>query len=653
MEDYHPISDQAIKETVRIDGQNKVQSFLNDPTFLTAYIGKPDIKTAERYGVKFLRKMETYSNDEGLNMPEIVSDGDTFFFFLFGLGPGLDIGSILKKFKPTVLVIIEPNLENIYRSLSSDDWQEFVDWQRNEDTMPFLLIDDTVTVTIGSIQKIIRDFSSAQYGNNPYFTFSETDYADAVLEGICNSGMLFGLGFFFDETLMMKNSYLNLEGRDRKIFTRTYEPNVSSPTFVVGAGPSLDADLEFVKKYSDQAIIISTGTAIRSLLMNGITPDFHVELENIHVYSSVVELSKKFDLSSICLLVPTTIDPHIIKFFEHVVYYYRGNLSPHPLLCPKPDHMLCDPAPLVVNASFSLAIDIGALDIFLIGTDFGSRGAGSDHAKDNVLYTENAIVGYIREYDTEIPANFSGHFFASDDFIVGLKTMTNTIFLHAHDRNIYNCSDGARVEGATPIRSAEVQLTGSVKTKTQDIKTIHERFATSTAEQFAERWNDQELRKGINVFCDYALKILGNPNAYSDTLYFSAFLTLTRRAPKHQRSGFHRPIEECVATLFRGTLVMMLAYIRYYLNVDGNQAVKNKLREKIADEMTNVIESMCSDAMEMLDNPTDVPPAKEEGEWNAADFVQEANYTWGKTLRNAECPCGSGKRYKHCHGNDV
>jgi len=315
--------------------------------------------------------------------------------------------------------------------------------------------------------------------------------------------------------------------------------------------------------------------------------------------------------------------------------------------------MLCDPAPLVVNASFSLAIDIGALDIFLIGTDFGSRGAGSDHAKDNVLYTENAIVGYIREYDAEIPANFSGHFFASDDFIVGLKIMTNTIFLHAHDRNIYNCSDGARVEGATPIRSAEVQLTGSVKTKTQDIKIIHERFATSTAEQFAKRWNDQELRKGIKQFCDYALKILGNPDAYSDTLYFSAFLTLTRRAPKHQRSGYHRPIDECVATLFRGTLVMMLAYIRYYLYVDGNQAVKNKLRKKIADEMTNVIESMRSDAMEILDNPADVPPAKEEGEWNAADFVQEANYTWGKTLRNAECPCGSGKRYKHCHGNDA
>jgi preprotein translocase subunit SecA len=24
--------------------------------------------------------------------------------------------------------------------------------------------------------------------------------------------------------------------------------------------------------------------------------------------------------------------------------------------------------------------------------------------------------------------------------------------------------------------------------------------------------------------------------------------------------------------------------------------------------------------------------------------------TWGKTPRNALCPCGSGKKYKHCHG---
>src|SRR5262249_40219984 len=24
--------------------------------------------------------------------------------------------------------------------------------------------------------------------------------------------------------------------------------------------------------------------------------------------------------------------------------------------------------------------------------------------------------------------------------------------------------------------------------------------------------------------------------------------------------------------------------------------------------------------------------------------------TWGKVARNAPCPCGSGKKFKHCHG---
>jgi preprotein translocase subunit SecA len=24
--------------------------------------------------------------------------------------------------------------------------------------------------------------------------------------------------------------------------------------------------------------------------------------------------------------------------------------------------------------------------------------------------------------------------------------------------------------------------------------------------------------------------------------------------------------------------------------------------------------------------------------------------TWGKVGRNEDCPCGSGKKFKHCHG---
>ena len=39
--------------------------------------------------------------------------------------------------------------------------------------------------------------------------------------------------------------------------------------------------------------------------------------------------------------------------------------------------------------------------------------------------------------------------------------------------------------------------------------------------------------------------------------------------------------------------------------------------------------------------------------WHAAraDVIDpEDPTTWGKVGRNSACPCGSGKKYKHCHG---
>ncbi len=31
-------------------------------------------------------------------------------------------------------------------------------------------------------------------------------------------------------------------------------------------------------------------------------------------------------------------------------------------------------------------------------------------------------------------------------------------------------------------------------------------------------------------------------------------------------------------------------------------------------------------------------------------FVEDDPSTWGNPSRNDPCPCGSGKKFKHCHG---
>jgi preprotein translocase subunit SecA len=58
-------------------------------------------------------------------------------------------------------------------------------------------------------------------------------------------------------------------------------------------------------------------------------------------------------------------------------------------------------------------------------------------------------------------------------------------------------------------------------------------------------------------------------------------------------------------------------------------------------------------------HPSHINPDTGENEFNAVSFgADEANEprdpnnptTWGKVGRNEPCPCGSGKKYKHCHG---
>ncbi len=43
-------------------------------------------------------------------------------------------------------------------------------------------------------------------------------------------------------------------------------------------------------------------------------------------------------------------------------------------------------------------------------------------------------------------------------------------------------------------------------------------------------------------------------------------------------------------------------------------------------------------------------PRRLAGSASAAAFVADDPSTWGKVARNAPCPCGSGKKYKQCHG---
>jgi preprotein translocase subunit SecA len=50
------------------------------------------------------------------------------------------------------------------------------------------------------------------------------------------------------------------------------------------------------------------------------------------------------------------------------------------------------------------------------------------------------------------------------------------------------------------------------------------------------------------------------------------------------------------------------------------------------------------------DAPFALPPQARPARRGAAAVDPADPATWGRVSRNAPCPCGSGRKYKHCHG---
>jgi preprotein translocase subunit SecA len=80
--------------------------------------------------------------------------------------------------------------------------------------------------------------------------------------------------------------------------------------------------------------------------------------------------------------------------------------------------------------------------------------------------------------------------------------------------------------------------------------------------------------------------------------------------------------------------VMRVQVVRNDTSAPSLQALKNVTMTSAEDVAPSSLAGQAEGAP---------PPAKQGTVVNSAD-------DWSKTPRNAPCPCGSGKKYKQCHG---
>ncbi|MCH7935627.1 MAG: DUF115 domain-containing protein [Proteobacteria bacterium] len=601
---------------------------------------------------RFLDRIITRAEEAGIAFTTGPSTRQSYFLVILGTGLGQHIDELIEATDCQVLVIADHSLEFLFHSLEVYDWHRILDTFANTKTPVLFIIEGDPAQLSKKIWTAIRNANPISIDGFTCFIHDRSPAIMGAIDGIVQnmSMILFGLGFFYDESLMIRNAYGNLCDGKAKIYRRPDNQRLDVPVFVIATGPSLDEAMPFLKENADKAVIVSSGSAIRSLVVNGIMPDFQVETENISVFPVIVQAAEECDISSICLITASTVDQSIIPYFENSVYFFRAGLSTYPLFCESEQNSLQSPDPTVVNASLSFAIEAGFKDIYLFGVDMGGRESGSHHSKDSYHYTDGAIVVESDlTFDIPVEGNFGGKFVTSKGLYAARYGLSQTMIENQSRHRFFNCSDGARIDGAEPRRMDTVSLPAIKDGKEKTVWDLISGFPVYSRQQFEAAWDEDKFMAAIDAFIDKILAAINNAENIEDKAYLTELMTLmpilgTTLGPLSNR------IENAVMMMFRGTIIMLVGALEYYLNRVTAPEKMPLMKDIVREELVTAVNGLRQAAKEILSNAAEVPDPAGTGDIGVKNLIPEVPHTWGTVGRNEPCPCGSGRKFKHCHG---
>ncbi|MCL2293697.1 MAG: DUF115 domain-containing protein [Spirochaetes bacterium] len=190
-------------------------------------------------------------------------------------------------------------------------------------------------------------------------------------------------------------------------------PKAKQKAAIVGAGTSLEMQLNHLKESVEDTLIFASDTAAGYLLLNGITPDYIISIDCQHItYNHLTG----YDLKDIPVIIELGSPLFLSRYFKNRIYVTSGN----PLSCLIASvwryFQYVDTAGGNVSyAGLSIASSIGINEITLYGVDY-SYIKYKPYARDTFIYK----------------------YFNKDS--IKTNSLENSIYSFSSDSNLYECS---------------------------------------------------------------------------------------------------------------------------------------------------------------------------------------------------------------------
>lgn len=528
------------------------------------------------------------TNDFLTNRKRRLKDIKKFIFM--GTLLGRHIPRIARKIDAKIYLVLERNLEIFRLSLFTVDYTILAE----NDGVIFSIMDDAKKLeqkvikflNIGSLENYILKFSTTN--------INVGEYIDTILKTLAildpttydyNRRMYVHLN---RSTKYVKDGYKILLFNKLKNDFNFFK---NIPILYLAAGPSLDENIDWIKKNQNKFFIVTIGAAYKKLLANNIRIDIISSLDESHFLSTMQfddESVSKISKDTIILSGNMTNEGVLKKFNQENLFLFELYKSLNK------DNIFFS-GYSIGEITLDILLHFNAKDIYLIGLDLAlNQETGESHAKGSDSITSSLKLDEEQSRDTfsqldsliQTKGNHSEVVFTTPLFFSSIQSANGKLMKKEEDVNVYNMSlHGAYFENTIPVKQNEIN-TENLKDIDFESKTFLSNITKYSIKELSEE-SKKEIKNEIIFLENEVLKKV-NDISKKDYKNFTPLFQDVMEIPFIINDSMYKSFFQIIVGHFQ----IIIPYLFYHFNdikVKNEEKKVRKIRDIFVKQITNLV----------------------------------------------------------------
>lgn len=417
---------------------------------------------------------------EALKQASLIKEADLYVLGGFGLGYLCE--ELLQKYPDKPIVIFEPDAEIFYEVIKSKD-------------ITNLLINNNVHFIVNGSYSLIKNFFIPQKIKRIEYIPLQNRIQDSseYFSNLKEAISLYLERMRVNRNTLNKFGKLWVKNQCKNIIHMGYENDISLifdkfndiPGIIVAAGPSMELIIPHLKELKERFLILAVDTAYKSLLEEGIEPDFVMSIDSQYWNARHLDGTNS---SKTILIADSSIQPSAIRPFNERVFFTKSSfpLGTYFESARAPFPKIASGGSVSTNI-WDFAHKLGLKEIYFIGQDLGFPGNithyKNSYFEKNMLNNstktdsiENQSFKYIYSgYPNHVTSNSGNKILSDKRMDIYIKWFKEKLSLGRYT-NCFNLSpNGCRIDG---MDYREIEPLLSYKNVRHEINSILETLKT-------------------------------------------------------------------------------------------------------------------------------------------------------------------------------